>query len=648
MKKSTLVLLGLSSLLGAYLLYTYLDVEKIGMRLATPTDTEFVDWRDLKPGQQGFGLTVFKGEKPEKFYVKFEDVTNHPIYPKEKVILVRMGQPLEGSDVLAGMSGSPVYFKHNGKWKLAGAIAFSFGVFSTENSLGGITPIQAMVNQGKAVGLENLPAEVRQKLNLDISLKSSGRSIDIGSYKDQPIFLLRPRITVGRNSKYSHGTSASETVTRPKPGEAVAMVLVDGDYQLAATCTVTYVTENEFWACGHPFLGRGKVVIPAHRGVIATSFKSHLYAYKMLKEYNQSFGFIDFDYIFAVRGKIAALPKDAMLKNNVSVTVGKSPRVDLVLHVLRDRLYSQRLIDGLVWDFLENLWPGQEKATVAAKTVLNFCDRESITFNDSTVLSAEPEVSWWSGYISTEKTWPIGKSITKLGTLMNSDWEFGIESINMDFHLEPGEKVLKVDSYALLDANNKPTDEANLGDELKLVLGLRNSEPTKKFVVVLPVKIPKNLELKKTSVPVRFLPAILYVESGNQYREKDMSRFLGHEPDNSEEFLSQLLLNEKDHSKIYLQLVLPPTVAKSTDTSWPKLETGKWVLASDLSFLRKAKSWEVKVFTEEISSPQKEYLPQISLQVGLKINLPQKVQKAVSPKKKKKSSLLDVSLEGDL
>src|SRR3989344_7443978 len=121
--------------------------------------TEFIDWQSLQPGQKGYGLTVFQGDSPEIFEVEFAGVTD--LTAKVKMILVRMGHPLEKSQVLSGMSGSPIYFWHQGKWKLAGALGYSVGSFSSDKFLGGITPIQAMLNQEQSLGLNNLDAKIK-------------------------------------------------------------------------------------------------------------------------------------------------------------------------------------------------------------------------------------------------------------------------------------------------------------------------------------------------------------------------------------------------------------------------------------------------------------------------------------------------------
>ena len=209
---------------------------------------EFITWQELAEMStpvHGYGLTVFKGTKVETFEVNFEGIVPHPIFKNEKMILVRMGRPLIGSQVLAGMSGSPVYFKKNGKWKLAGAIAFGFQIPTSGKSLGGITPIHAMLDQRKAdfpqrpnssKELEEQYLQLKSQNLIDPSsqrklgemrsrlIDGMSKPVPIGTYNGAQIELLQP--TFALSVKSSSDPKTSEKVGRPKPGDAVTMMLV--------------------------------------------------------------------------------------------------------------------------------------------------------------------------------------------------------------------------------------------------------------------------------------------------------------------------------------------------------------------------------------------------------------------------------------
>src|SRR4030081_520296 len=95
----------------------------------------------IHEGMRGTALTVFQGTKPEAMDVEVLGVLRNINGAKGDIILVRLhGTKAEYTGVVAGMSGSPVYFDG----KLAGALAFRIGEFSKE-PIAGVTPIAQML-----------------------------------------------------------------------------------------------------------------------------------------------------------------------------------------------------------------------------------------------------------------------------------------------------------------------------------------------------------------------------------------------------------------------------------------------------------------------------------------------------------------------
>src|SRR6266849_6283371 len=109
--------------------------------LSKPKAVETVSLDQIHAGMHGVAYTVFQGTKPESMDVEVLGVLRNVNGPKGDIILVRLGgAKVEYTGVVAGMSGSPVYF--NGK--LAGAVAFLIGEFSKE-PIAGVTPISEML-----------------------------------------------------------------------------------------------------------------------------------------------------------------------------------------------------------------------------------------------------------------------------------------------------------------------------------------------------------------------------------------------------------------------------------------------------------------------------------------------------------------------
>ena len=109
----------------------------------------------IHEGMKGTALTVFQGVKPESMDVEVLGVMHNVNGPKGDIILVRLhGTKPEYTGVVAGMSGSPVYFDG----KLAGALAFRIGEFSKE-PIAGVTPIEEMLEIN---ALDRSPADARR------------------------------------------------------------------------------------------------------------------------------------------------------------------------------------------------------------------------------------------------------------------------------------------------------------------------------------------------------------------------------------------------------------------------------------------------------------------------------------------------------
>src|SRR5271169_7248703 len=95
----------------------------------------------IQPGMKGVAYTIFSGDTVEPMDLEVIGILRNALGPKQDVILVQMhGEKVEHSGVVAGMSGSPVYFDG----KLAGALSLKLGVF-TKEPIGGVTPIESML-----------------------------------------------------------------------------------------------------------------------------------------------------------------------------------------------------------------------------------------------------------------------------------------------------------------------------------------------------------------------------------------------------------------------------------------------------------------------------------------------------------------------
>src|SRR6202041_953154 len=100
----------------------------------------------VQPGMKCVVYTIFTGDEIEKVDLVVLGVLHNALGPKQDIILVQLlGEKVEHTGVVAGMSGSPVYYDG----KLVGALSLKLGAF-TKEAIGGVTPIENMLDVEKA------------------------------------------------------------------------------------------------------------------------------------------------------------------------------------------------------------------------------------------------------------------------------------------------------------------------------------------------------------------------------------------------------------------------------------------------------------------------------------------------------------------
>src|ERR1700758_2439766 len=256
----------------------------------------------IHPGMRGYALTVFEGVKPESMDVEVLGVLKNMNGPKGDIILVRLhGPKVEYTGVVAGMSGSPVYIDD----KLAGALAFRIGEFSKE-PIAGVTPIADMLEIN---ALDKSPAEEASATKPVIAnaagktaapgdnaslpgsvqgfgqyLKPIDTPLVFNGFSEDAVRQFAPQFaSVGIVPVMGAGSVSEEKQPEPlEAGSAVSAVLVRGDMDIAATCTVTYIDPQRLLACGHPLLQFGSVDLPMNKAQVLATLPSPLNAFKIV------------------------------------------------------------------------------------------------------------------------------------------------------------------------------------------------------------------------------------------------------------------------------------------------------------------------------------------------------------------------------
>ncbi len=251
----------------------------------------------IHKGMRGVAYTVFEGVKPEAMEVEVLGVLKNMNGPKGDLILVRLhGKKVEYTGVVAGMSGSPVYIDG----KLAGALAFRIGEFSKE-PIAGVTPIAEMLEINALDSTPtNDPAASRSTPSIPVKTSGPGESAPIQSVANYLKPIEAPLVFSGFSEETIRrfapqfasagivpvmGAGSVSNVKQPEPlepGSAVSAILVRGDMDIAATCTVTYIDPQRLLACGHPLLQYGMVDMPMTKAQILATLPSPMNAFKIV------------------------------------------------------------------------------------------------------------------------------------------------------------------------------------------------------------------------------------------------------------------------------------------------------------------------------------------------------------------------------
>ncbi len=278
----------------------------------------FFPLNQVHAGLKGFGRTIFAGSQPQTFQVEILGVLKNALAPKRDVILARLsGGPLATTGVIAGMSGSPVYIDG----KLLGAVALGFQF--SKAPIAGITPIGEMLavvpgaerpspaSASTMFGYRVVSASSDPQTSMRLIPETPGGLITLGEYSKalgasalaSPLTDLRLPLSFGgfapglidrytpifrdlgfepmAGGVLSGGESGTPIKGGPEPGSMISMMLVHGDLNMNADCTVTYRTGDRLYACGHQVLMTGPSEIPFAQAKVLTTIPDLLSSFKV-------------------------------------------------------------------------------------------------------------------------------------------------------------------------------------------------------------------------------------------------------------------------------------------------------------------------------------------------------------------------------
>ncbi len=267
---------------------------------AEGTEEPFFPLAEIRPGMKGQCYTVVKGEKIDSFPVEIIGILKGTGSVRHLILIKFSGKlPDERWGIAAGMSGSPVFVGN----RLVGAVGYGFE--NADPRYGLVTPIAEMLKLW-----DEPPVVAGETFLFQHGGLAGYKGVVFGGEDAGDSYLhARPVVTPlllsdanPRAYRFLAGL-LPESLVLPvagglglqeeekkeeivfQPGSALALMLVDGDYQAAALGTVTWVEDGRFLAFGHPFLNRGVVEYGAGEAFIHDIIASEIMPFKVGSTY---------------------------------------------------------------------------------------------------------------------------------------------------------------------------------------------------------------------------------------------------------------------------------------------------------------------------------------------------------------------------
>jgi hypothetical protein len=446
----------------------------------------------IHEGMKGIALTVFQGVKPESMEVEVLGVLRNVNGPKGDIILIRLrGTKPEYTGVVAGMSGSPVYIDG----KLAGALAFRIGEFSKE-PIAGVTPIEEML---EIDAFDQRPAPdpaPASSSNPNTTARTASPSEDAAPSLQRYSNYLKPIETPLVFNGFSEetlqryasqfasagivpvmGIGSSSNRKQPEPieaGSAVSAVLVRGDMDIAATCTVTYIDPQRLLACGHPLLQFGKVDLPMTKATVLATLPSTYNAFKIVNTTEAAGSFVQ-DRHSGILGVLGKEPK--MIPVTITVHGGPAAK-EFHYQVLNNARLSPIAMMATVFNALRGTNDYGEDITYRMNGVLN--------------VKGYPDVSMRNMFAPQDSGQPAAALAAaaigdRFGRIYGNPFDApDVEGVKLDFDLVRERRTARLESSRTDVTEARPGQQIVVEAELRPYRGER-------LVRQIPIRIPTSM-----------------------------------------------------------------------------------------------------------------------------------------------------------
>ncbi|MGZ4818702.1 MAG: SpoIVB peptidase S55 domain-containing protein [Terriglobales bacterium] len=524
---------------------------------ASQPATPILPLSQVQTGMHGVAYTVFEGVTPEPMDVEVLGVMRNSNGPRGDIILVRLhGKKVEYTGVVAGMSGSPVYIDN----KLVGAIAFRIGEFSKE-PIAGVTPIEEMLEinaldqtpapdaQSETAGTvsttrTNGPGVAKGLQGFANLLQPIETPLVFSGFTQDAISRFAPQFaSAGIVPVMGAGSVSDEKQPEPlEAGSAVSAILVRGDLNIAATCTVTYMDPQRLLACGHPLLQFGVVDLPMTKARVLATLPSPMNAFKIINT-TESVGTFVQDRHTGILGRFNKEPE--MIPVTLSIHGTNKPK-QFHYEVLNNSKLTPVAIMATVYSALQGVNDGGEDVTYR--------------MNGNISVNGYSQVHLQNMFAPSDGNQPTALQAAlslgdRFGRIYQNPYDKAkVKGVELDFD------IVHERRSAQLESARTDVTEARPGDEIVVESVLRPYRG-ERIVRQVPVKIP-------TSTPNGTL-RILISDGNTLDRMRNMGGSFGRRMD----LASTIALLNKEHAndRLYVSLLEANPQAMVEDKVMPTM-----------------------------------------------------------------------------
>ncbi len=277
---------------------------------------------EVKPGMKGFGLTVFRGTKIEKFDVEVVSVVPKQFGPDLDVVLIMCKDDyVKHTGPVQGMSGSPIFlYDDSGKARMIGAFAYGWSL--QKDPLAGVQPIEYMLELSARPAVARDDSAVHQQhsnstagehsaARLDVAradaivqllseqdrinwqatlarvigsnrtgmamqslpagLRPMSLPLSVGGVPPHVASAISPLLESSGFQPFFAGAGGVAPENPPiEPGSALVVPMMSGDLDLSAFGTATEVIGDRVVGFGHPSFSDGYTALPMSSGFVHT------------------------------------------------------------------------------------------------------------------------------------------------------------------------------------------------------------------------------------------------------------------------------------------------------------------------------------------------------------------------------------------